>query len=385
MRERPFIIGGLGFIAGYTFAALAGTERAVSHDLIRFHRAEQIARLRRVVTSVVSRNFKGLALQPASTNDQRSNSRGSTLAPCLVTSRHGLVRLAAIHDEEWIEGEPIPDPEAFIRCLRKTPPADIFSFARPLPAREPRYPFHFDWDNAAAVRTAEFGDWWDSLPQETRKNVRRSQRRGVAVRSVAFSDELVHGILNIYNETPIRQGRKFWHYGKSFEEVKAANATYLDRSEFIGAFVGGELIGFIKLVISNNVARVMQILSLDAHADKRPTNSLLAKAVEVCCKRKISYLVYGKYVYGKKENSSVTEFKRRNGFERLDFPRYYVPLTRRGSFAIRYGLYRELTQVVPEAMVNLFLTTRAAIYRHRFNCSRRFSSKTTLQRSSNQI
>ena len=50
MWERPFILGGLCFIAGYTFAALGRSERAVSQDLIRFHRAEQIARLRRVFT-----------------------------------------------------------------------------------------------------------------------------------------------------------------------------------------------------------------------------------------------------------------------------------------------------------------------------------------------
>lgn len=48
MRERPFILGGLSFIAGYTCAALAGTERVVSHELTRFHRAEQMARLRRL-------------------------------------------------------------------------------------------------------------------------------------------------------------------------------------------------------------------------------------------------------------------------------------------------------------------------------------------------
>src|SRR5207248_1999647 len=140
------------------------------------------------------------------TNGLRSNMHASGLAHRLVTSRHGLVRLATIHDEEWIEGEPIADPVGFIHSLKETPPSDIFSFARPLPACEPSYPFHFDWDNAAAVRTDEFRDWWDSLPQETRKNVRRSQRRGVEVRSVVFSDELVRGISRIYNETPIRQG-----------------------------------------------------------------------------------------------------------------------------------------------------------------------------------
>jgi hypothetical protein len=288
-----------------------------------------------------------------------------------------------IHDEEWIQDEPVANPATFVRHLREMRPADVFSFARPLPACEPCYPFHFDWDNAAAVRTVEFRDWWDSLPQETRKNVRRSERRRVEVRSVVFSDELVRGISRIYNETPIRQGRKFWHYGESFEQVQTANATYLDRSEFIGAFFDGQLIGFIKFVIVNKVARVMQILSLEAHADKRPTNALLAKAVDVCCKNDISYLIYGKYVYGNKENSSVTEYKRRNGFGRFNFPRYYVPLTRMGSFAVRYQLYRGIAQLVPETILTLFLTTRAAIYRRRLNFKRKAGSKTSLQYLSN--
>jgi hypothetical protein len=310
--------------------------------------------------------------------------RASGLDYRLVTSRHGLVRLATINDEEWIEGEPVADPKIFVRRMRDMPPADIFSFARPLPACEPCYPYQFDWDNAAAVRTADFADWWDSLPQETRKNVRRSQRRGVEVSSVVFSDQFVGGIAKIYNETPFRQGRRFWHYGKSFEQVKTANATYLDRSEFIGAFFDGKLIGFMKFVVVNKVARVMQILSLEAHADKRPTNALLAKAIEICCQTGISHLIYGKHVYGNKESSPVTEFKRRNGFERLDFPRYYVPLTRRGAFAIRYRLYRGITEVVPETFVTLFLTTRAAIYRHGLKCTRMFNNKTNLQ-GSNQV
>ena len=329
--------------------------------------------------------FNRLPLETIATNELRSQTLASGLTYRLVTSRRGLVRLAAINDEEWIEGEAITDPEMFASSIKETAQADIFSFARPLPACEPCYPFHFDWDNAAAVRTADFTDWWDSLPQETRKNVRRSQRRGVEVSSVVFCDELVSGIVKIYNETPIRQGRRFWHYGKSFEEVKAANSTYLDRSEFIGAFFKSQLIGFMKFVVVNNVARVMQILSLDAHADKRPTNALLAKAVEICCQKGISHLVYGKHVYGKKENSPVTEFKRRNGFERLDFPRYYVPLTRRGSFAIRYRLYRGINEVVPEAIVTFFLTTRAAIYRYGLNCRRTLNNKTKLQRPSNQV
>jgi hypothetical protein len=284
----------------------------------------------------------------------------------LVTTRHGPVRIAAIQDEEWIEGEPITDPESLVRSLREVARADIFSFARPLSACEPYYPFHFELDNVAVAKTGEYAQWWESLPQETRKNVRRSHRRGVAVTRVNFDDQLARGISNIYNETPIRQGRKFWHYRKSFEQVKAENATYLDRSEFIGAFFEGKLIGFIKFVMVNNVARIMQIVSMEAHTDKRPTNALLAKAVEICCEKRATHLIYGKYVYGKKENSPVTEFKRRNGFLRMNFPRYYVSLNRRGALAIRCGLHLGLAHLVPEVVTDLFLTTRAAIYRRRF-------------------
>ena len=34
---------------------------------------------------------------------------------------------------------------------------------------------------------------------------------------VPFTDDFVHGIMDIYDETPVRQGRSFWHYKKSFE------------------------------------------------------------------------------------------------------------------------------------------------------------------------
>ena len=50
VREKPFVLGGLSFIAGYTWASLIRSERAVSRELIQFHRAEQMARLRRVFT-----------------------------------------------------------------------------------------------------------------------------------------------------------------------------------------------------------------------------------------------------------------------------------------------------------------------------------------------
>src|SRR5690606_11595527 len=212
----------------------------------------------------------------------------------------------------------------------------------------PRYPFRVEWENWAVIPVRTYEDWWEGrLPQETRKNVRRAQKRGVEVRSVPFDDDLVRGIHRIYNETPVRQGRLFWHYGKDLEAVHRINVTYLDRSEFIGAFFGGELIGFVKVVFVDGIAELMQILSMNSHYDKRRMKALQAHTVKVCVERKCSYLVYGQYTYGSKTDSSLAEFKRRNGFEQLDFPRYYVPLTLKGKLAIMLGLHLGAANLIP--------------------------------------
>jgi glycosyltransferase involved in cell wall biosynthesis len=44
--RRPYVIGGLSLLAGYCCAALSGTKRLVSQELMAFHRAEQMTRLR---------------------------------------------------------------------------------------------------------------------------------------------------------------------------------------------------------------------------------------------------------------------------------------------------------------------------------------------------
>jgi hypothetical protein len=277
-----------------------------------------------------------------------------------------LIRTASIWDEDWIEGEPVPDPDAFIRALRKDRLADIFAFSPALPHTDRLYHYPYLNENHAVVRLSSFNDWWESLPQESRKNVRRSQRRGVATSIAPFDSALVSGITAIYNESPIRQGRRFKHYGKSPEAADAENRSYLDRSIFLAAYFRSELVGFVKLVIVNSVGRIMQILSLERHADRRPTNALIAKAVEVCCDNKLDYLIYGRYVYGNKENSPMTEFKRRNGFERLNYPRYFAPVTPVGFLTIRCGLHLGLSRLLPERILTFLLRRRAAFYARKF-------------------
>jgi len=269
------------------------------------------------------------------------------------------LKIAAAQDEELIEGETVRDPQAFIERLKDTRlKADIFTFGQRLPETASKYDYHTEWDNLAVIPISTFKDWWDSrVESSVRRAVRKAAKSGVVVKTVEFSDEFVQGIVSINNETPVRQGKPFWHYQKSFEEVKAENSTYPDRNIFLGAYFEDELVGFIRIIVINKEATIIQILSKVKHSDKRPTNALIAKAVEVCEQMGFSYLTYCNYVYNDPD-SSLTEFKRRNGFEQVLVPRYYIPLTPKGEIALKLGIHRGLVKIMPQSLVKQLLRAR---------------------------
>ncbi len=263
-----------------------------------------------------------------------------------------------------VEGETVENPEEFIESLQASGlGADLFTFAARPPQLAATYNYQIKWDNWAAIRLTTYEDWWTmQLPHQSRTNVRCAARRGVVVRPVIFNDDLCVGIQRIYDETPIRQGRPFWHYGRELAVVKRMNATYLERSDFIGAFLEDRLIGFLKIVYVDGVAMLMQSLAMEEHRDKRPMNALMACAVQRCLEREASLLVYGKYTYGRKTGCSLSEFKRRNGFVQINFPRYYVPLTARGRLALGLGLHEGIGKLVPGAAMAVLLKCRSEIY-----------------------
>lgn len=282
-----------------------------------------------------------------------------------------VVRTAEVHDEIWLEGEAVENPESVIASLKsKGCKADIFSFGQKIPDTKPKHAYHFEWDNFAVIPLTTYTAWWDALPQESRRNVRIAGKKGAVIKAVEFNDDFVRGISGIYNESPTRQGRKFPHYGKSLETVKKENGTYVERSQFIGAYQGDELIGFIKMVYVDEVASLMQILSKNGHLDKKPMNAMLAKAVELAAERGSKFVVYRKYTYGN-VFSALTEFKRRNGFVELKYPRYYIPLTLKGRLAMKLRLHLGLREALPPGLV-----MRLTGWRSKF--SERFGSKKTV-------
>jgi hypothetical protein len=262
------------------------------------------------------------------------------------------VKIAAVMDDELIEGESVSDPELFVSQLKRSDlQADVFTFAQKVPDSVPKYKYHLEWDNAAVVPITSVAEWLEKRAEyDVRKAIKRAKKLGVEVRLSEFDDTLVEGICRIYNESPTRQGTAFWHYNKDFESVKRENSTYLDRSAFIGAYYNDELIGFIRLVYVGPIATTLQVISQKKHFDKKPTNALIAKAVEICEGKGVSHLVYGRYIY-KDANSSLTEFKRRNGFEQVLLPRYYIPLTAKGKIALKLHLHHRLADLIPQPLL----------------------------------
>ena len=273
----------------------------------------------------------------------------------------GMLKTGRVHDEYWLDSSDIPQHDSILEMLKKVPSRpDIYTFAQKLPDIARRYSYRYEWDNYAVAHFESYSDWYGNhIDRNTQRNIKKSAKEKVKVDIVSYSDDYVKGICSIYNELEVRQGKKFWHYGKDFETVKKENATYLDRSVYLGAYFEQELIGFIKMVIVDGVAILMQILSKAAYYEKRPTNALLSKAVDYCDQNEIRYLVYGEYVYGNKEESSLIDFKRKNGFEKVDIPRYYVPLTLKGRLALRMNLHKGIKAWIPASAIPILLNIRS--------------------------
>jgi hypothetical protein len=271
------------------------------------------------------------------------------------------LHIAEVHDEVWIE-DCVVNPESVMSEIRQSGlDADIFTFAEKIPQIKPRFDYHMEWDNVAAIPITSYEDWWNYVSTDMRKDVKRARSRGVVTKVIKLDDEVVQGIMDIHNDAPTRQGARFCHYGKGFETVKRDYSSYGDTSDFIGAYLEDELIGIIKIVYVGELACMMQILSKTRHNDKRPTNALIAKAVELCAEKGKSYLTYGRYFYGNKQKSSLVDFKRRNGFERILFPRYYVPLTLKGRLLMKLKLHLGLLGILPGPVISYLVHVRSAV------------------------
>jgi hypothetical protein len=280
------------------------------------------------------------------------------------------LKIARLDAEKYLFLE---DPAPVIEQLRKSGQrADLFTFMQRAAEPAPKYKYPMEWDNFAALPISTFDHWWmKQLGFKARNKAKQAEKRGVLVKEIPFDEALIRGIWEIYNETPMRQGKRFPHYGMTLEQIRPYAATFLDQSAFIGAFLEDKLIGFAKLTWDDtrSQAGLMHIVSLVSQREKAPTNALIVQAVRSCAERKIPCLVYSNFAYGKKQHDSLSDFKERNGFQKVDVPRYYVPLNAFGAAAFRLGLHRRITDHIPESFMSKLRDFRTQWYSRRLQSS----------------
>jgi hypothetical protein len=270
----------------------------------------------------------------------------------IPTGPASIVRL----ENEWYED--VRDPGAVIDALKRSKEikGDIFTFWQRVPDLEPRHSYAMEWEDLAVLPITDYQHWWNhQIKSRVRNLIRKSEKEGVEVREASFDDEFVRGMVAIFNEAPVRQGRPFCHYGKDFETVKRQFSRFLFREDMIGAYYQGELIGFVMLGNAGEFGITGQIISSLRHRDKATSNALIAKSVALCEKKRMSYLVYLHW-----GDDSLTEFKRRCGFERTRAPRYHVALTALGSLTLKARLHRGWSQALPKQLRSFLKQLRNA-------------------------
>ena len=282
----------------------------------------------------------------------------------------GLVRTAELMDP-W--GEDVEDPAAVSRALKTGPlRVDLLKFWQRIPDTTPRYPYFHEWRYVAAIPITTHRQWLGSqITQNARNKIRKAARHGVEVWEEELNDRLIRAIMEIYNESPLRRGRPFWHYGKDFETVKAELSEDAEKSVFVTAYHAGELIGFIKFFVLDRYARTILVLDKMSRRDKAPMNSLISKVVEICERKGISHLVYSLWRRG-----NHGQFQRSSGFIKTPVPEYWVPLTMRGRLTVLLRVHQGVKGWIPAKMMLQLLSIRAKWYAIRFGTEPfRFSDK----------
>jgi hypothetical protein len=193
------------------------------------------------------------------------------------------------------------------------------------------------------VRT--YDEWWDSIGKKTRNMVRKAEKSGIITKVPPADEKLAEGVWKIYNETPIRQGRTFSHYGVALANVRDTVLSAKD-STFIGAYLEDRLAGFIQLVYGHEIVIISQILSLQEQWDKAVNNALLAKAIQICATNQHRWLMYGRIG----NHPSLDRFKENHGFKKFILRRFYVPLTTKGKIATKFGLHKEIRDTLPSSV-----------------------------------
>ena len=200
------------------------------------------------------------------------------------------------------------------------------------------------------LKVPPYDNWLQTAGKKTRNMIRKAEKSGIKTEVTELNEQIVKGIWNIYNETPIRQGRAFTHYGLTLQEVDG-NSHAAKNCTWIASYLEEEVVGFIQLMHGDNIAVIAQILSLQKYWDRAINNALVAKTVEFCASKQVPWIIYG----GMGNHPSLDKFKESNCFSKMTLTRYYVPLTFKGKITTGLGLYKNKKDLVPNSLKGIII------------------------------
>lgn len=273
-----------------------------------------------------------------------------------VVTKGTLFRTARLR-HEWCDF--LADVPTAVEELRgQKQLADVFTFVEEIGTPNRSYGYRAEPTFIAVLPVVSFSKWWDEMGFKARNKVRKAQKCGVDVRVVSLDEDFARGVQSIYNESPVRQGRKFIHYGRGASDIFNELLSFKGKSTFVGSYFEGNLIGFMKLFHGNGVLRTVHIIATLAHRDKNVMDGLIAKAVELCDEKNAGFLHYGSWTDG-----GVGAFRTKHGFQRMEVARYYIPLGWRGEVMLNWNLHRPLRDRLPKRVTQTLTKLRA-----KWNC-----------------
>jgi hypothetical protein len=147
-----------------------------------------------------------------------------TIAGHEASVRGRLIRIAGLAAEGYTFVDDSDAVHDEIQAQRRR--IDLFTFTQEASESARRYAHHREGDKVAAMAIWMYTHWRTrQIKDKTRNMLRRADKAGLILRPVSFDDALVRGIATVYNEWPIRQGRRFrarW-WARRFPVAKATS------------------------------------------------------------------------------------------------------------------------------------------------------------------
>jgi hypothetical protein len=215
-----------------------------------------------------------------------------------------------------------------------------------------------DLEPMALLTINTYDKWQATITHNARWQTKKARKMGLTSQIVQVDDAFLKSAQKIYNETPVRQGRRYTGYGLSLDYLRN-KYSIMDNSEIIGVFYQNEMIGLMWIGFGDRVAAVKSFVSLLSYRNKYPNDLLIDSAVQRCLERGYNYLTYWNMGY----NPGLDFFKKSHGFKVFKVPRYYFPITSKGELALKLNMYRPLDRTIPKRIVQAFLPVYNSINR----------------------